>query len=54
MNVEDLDADWWAPEGDGVRSCWVAWYPDDLYDLGDEAAAAEVDVPFSLIEAHVL
>lgn len=31
---------WWSPEGDGARQVLVAFYPDDLYDLGERARTA--------------
>lgn len=38
----DLYADsWWSPNGDGGRSLLVAWYPHDVYDLGERAHARE-------------
>lgn len=39
--VDETFTDWWAPHGDGKREVLVAWYPEHVYDLGDEAEAWE-------------
>lgn len=40
MGVDDDYSDsWWSPDGDGARQVLVAFYPEDLYDLGERAAA---------------
>jgi hypothetical protein len=42
MGVDDDCVDtWWSPEGDGARQVLVAFYPGDLYDLGEAASAAD-------------
>jgi hypothetical protein len=34
---DDPDDPWWSEDGDGRRQITVAWYPDDLYRLGERA-----------------
>lgn len=41
QGVDDFE-DYWGPDGQGKRSITVAYFDGSVYDLGDEAQAAEV------------